>query len=187
VASDLIGHLRRDVRDAIRSLARRPGFTAVALVSLAIGIGANTAIFSLVNAIVLRRTPVANPERVVNVYLHQADFAYSTLSYPELRDLRDGASDAFAAIGSSQLIPAQVDGEDGIGTLLAEVVTGNYFQMLGVNAVVGRTLLPEDDARVWILADGVWRPQRCRRPPDADRGPLLYRGGCRASHVPGQP
>ena len=112
--SHLLAHLRRDVRDALRSLARRPGFTAVALLSLAIGIGANTAIFSLVNAIVLRKTPIARPEQVVNVYLHQADFPYSTLSYPELRDLRDGTGDAFADLGSSQIIPAQVDGEDGV-------------------------------------------------------------------------
>ena len=146
----------------MRSLARRPGFTAVALLSLAIGIGANTAIFSLVNAIVLRKTPIAQPEQVVNIYLHQAAFAYSTLSYPELRDLRDGAGDAFAQIGSSQIVPAQVDGEDGIGTLLAEVVTGNYFQMLGVNAVLGRTLLPEDDVdrgghAVVMLGFGYWQ------------------------------
>jgi predicted permease len=159
--SDTLGQLRRDVRDATRSLARRPGFTAVALLSLAIGIGANTAVFSLVNAIVLRDTPIARPEQVVNVYLHQADFAYSTLSYPELRDLRDGTGDAFADIGSTQIIPAQVDGEDGIGTLLAEVVTGNYFRMLGVNAVLGRTLLPDDDVSrgghaVVMLGFGYW-------------------------------
>ena len=138
----VIDHLMHDVRDAVRSLSRRPGFTAVALLSLAIGIGANTAIFSLVNAILLRKSPIAAPERMVNVYLHQASFAYSTLSYPELKDLRDGAGDAFAQIGSSQIAPAQVDGQDGIGTLLAEVVTGNYFQMLCVKAVLGRTLMP---------------------------------------------
>jgi predicted permease len=151
-----------DLRDAIRSLARRPGFTAVALLSLAIGIGANTAIFSLVNAILLRPTPITHPERVVNIYLHQTAFAYSTLSYPELRDLRDGAGEVFAEIGSSQIIPAQVDGEGGIGTLLAEVVTGNYFQMLGVNAAVGRTLRPEDDVDrgghpVVMLGFGYWQ------------------------------
>src|SRR5688500_15786879 len=115
----LFAHLGRDVRDAMRSLARRPGFTAIAALSLAIGIGANTAIFSLVNAIVLRKTPIEQPERMVNVYLHQAAFPYSTLSYPELRDLRDGAGEAFAHIGSSQIVPAQVDGQQGIGTLLA--------------------------------------------------------------------
>ena len=158
----LFAHLGRDVRDAMRSLARRPGFTAIAALSLAIGIGANTAIFSLVNAIVLRKTPIEQPERMVNVYLHQAAFTYSTLSYPELRDLRDGAGEAFAHIGSSQIVPAQVDGQQGIGTLLAEVVTGNYFPMLGVNAVVGRTLLPEDDVArgghaVVMLGFGYWR------------------------------
>jgi len=156
------GDVAADLRDAIRSLTRRPGFTVVALLSLAIGIGANTAIFSLVNAIVLRPTPILHPEQVVNVYLHQAAFAYSTLSYPELRDLRDGAGDAFAEIGSSQIVPAQVDGEGGIGTLLAEVVTGNYFQMLGVNAAVGRTLRPEDDVDrgghpVVMLGFGYWQ------------------------------
>jgi predicted permease len=158
----LFDHLVRDVRDAVRSLARRPGFTAVALLSLAIGIGANTAIFSLVNAILLRKTPIATPERVVNIYLHQASFAYSTLSYPELRDLREGAGDAFADLASSQIVPAQVDGQDGIGTLLAEVVTGNYFPMLGVNAALGRMLLPEDDVQrgghaVVVLGFGYWQ------------------------------
>ena len=158
----VIDHLMHDVRDAVRSLSRRPGFTAVALLSLAIGIGANTAIFSLVNAILLRKSPIAAPERMVNVYLHQASFAYSTLSYPELKDLRDGAGDAFAQIGSSQIAPAQVDGQDGIGTLLAEVVTGNYFQMLGVKAVLGRTLMPEDDVdrgghAVVMLDFGYWQ------------------------------
>jgi predicted permease len=156
------GEVAGDLRDALRSLARRPGFTAVALVSLAIGIGANTAIFSLVNAIVLRPTPIAHPERMVNVYLHQSGFAYSTLSYPELRDLRDGTGDAFAEIGSSQIVPAQVDGEGGIGTLLAEVVTGNYFQMLGVNAAIGRILTPDDDVdrgghAVVMLGFGYWQ------------------------------
>jgi hypothetical protein len=118
------------------------------------------AIFSLVNAILLRKTPIAKPERMVNVYLHQASFAYSTLSYPELEDLRDGAGEAFAHIGSSQIVPAQVDGQDGIGTLLAEVVTGNYFQMLGVNAALGRRRsLPSRSSSVFVLR---WRPT-CRR------------------------
>ena len=158
----MIDHLRRDLRDAVRSLARRPAFSGVALMSLAIGIGANTAIFTLVNAIVLRKTPIEAPERVVNVYLHQAAFPYSTLSYPELKDLRDGAGEAFTQIGSSQIIPAQVDGEDGVGTLLAEVVSGNYFQLLGVKAALGRMLLPEDDIdrgghAVIVLGFRYWR------------------------------
>jgi predicted permease len=159
---NLLDRLGRDLRDATRSLASRPGFTVVAVVSLAIGIGANSAIFSLVNAIVLRKTPIERPERVVHVYLNQAGFEYSPLSYPELRDLRDAAGDAFTDIGGSQIVPAQVDGREGVGTLLAEVVTGNYFQMLGVKSAAGRMLLPEDDVNrgghaVVVLGFGYWQ------------------------------
>ena len=74
--------LGRDVRDGARSLARRPAFTAVAVLSLALGIGANTAIFSLVNAIILRNSPIERPEEVVNLYLHQAQ------GHPTLEMLR---------------------------------------------------------------------------------------------------
>ena len=106
--------------------------------------------------------PIAAPEQVVNVYLNQTDFPYSTLSYPELKDLREGAGDAFTQIGSSQVIPAQVDAQDGVGTLLAEVVSGNYFPLLGVKAALGRTLVPEDDVDrgghpVVVLGFGYWR------------------------------
>jgi predicted permease len=170
----LVDHLQRDVRDALRSLMRRPGFSSVAVLSLAIGIGANTAIFSLVNAIILRTAPIEQPEGVVNVYLHQAAFAYNTLSYPELKDLRDGTGDVFTHIGASQIVPAQVDGQQGIGTLVAEVVSGNYFQLLGVDATLGRMLLPEDDVNrgghaVVVLGHGYWQTAFGASPAVIDR------------------
>ena len=157
---------------AMRSARWRaaPGFTAVAVLSLAIGIGANTAIFTLVNAIVLGDTPVERPERVVNVYLHQAAFAYSSLSYPEVKDLRDGAGEVFTHIGSTQIVPAQVDGQEGVGTLLAEVVSGNYFDMLGVRAVLGRMLLAGDDVARGGLERSALR-RRIVRSGHARRGP----------------
>ncbi len=139
--------LGRDLRDGVRSLARRPAFTAVAVLSLALGIGANTAIFSLVNAIILRDSPIERPEEVVNLYLHQASFAYSSFSYPDFEDVRDGTLEVFRDIGAAQFVPAQVDREQGagVGILPAEAVTGNYFPMLGIEAALGRTLLPSDD------------------------------------------
>ena len=142
-----IDDLGRDVRDGVRSLARRPAFTAVAAVSLALGIGANTAIFSLVNAIFLRDSPIERPEEVVNLYLHQAAFAYSTFSYPDYEDVRDGTTEVFSHIGASQFAPAHVDRAEGggVGIVPAEAVTGNYFPMLGIEAALGRTLLPSDD------------------------------------------
>jgi putative ABC transport system permease protein len=140
-----IDDLRRDVRDGARALAHRPGFTAVAVLSLALGIGANTAIFSLVNAVILRDQPIDRPEEVVNIYLNQAGFAYSPLSYPDYRDVRDGASDVFREVAAMQYAAVQVDRGGGLRMVAAEVVTGNYFRMLGLGAVAGRTLLPEDD------------------------------------------
>ncbi|MCY4509954.1 MAG: ABC transporter permease, partial [Acidobacteria bacterium] len=139
--------LGRDLRDGIRSLARRPAFTAVAVLSLALGIGANTAIFSLVNAVILRDSPIERPEEVVNLYLHQASFEFGTLSYPDFEDVRDGAAEVFGDIAASHFVPLTIDrGEGkGVGLAPAEAVTGSYFPMLGIEAAVGRTLLPSDD------------------------------------------
>ncbi len=152
----------RDVRDGVRSLLRRPGFTAVAILSLALGIGANTAIFTLVNAIILRPTPIDRPDQIVNIYLNQPSASYSTLSYPEFRDIRDATAGVFSGLGATQLVPAQVDGADGIGIEFAEAVTGTYFPMLGIHAVIGRTLLPDDDVgrgghAVVMLDYGYWQ------------------------------
>ena len=139
--------LGRDVRHAIRSLARRPAFTAVAILSLVLGIGANSAVFSLVNAVILRDSPIERPEEVVNLYVHQAAFEFGSLSYPDFEDVRDGTADVFSGIAASHFVPLAIDrGEGGgVGLAPAEAVTGSYFPMLGVDAAVGRTLLPSDD------------------------------------------
>ena len=142
-----IDGLGRDVRDGVRSLARRPAFTAVAVLSLALGIGANTAIFSLVNAVILPDSPIERPDEVVNLYLHQASFAFSTLSYPDFEDVRDGATEVFSDIAAAEFVPVPIDRAEGggVGVVPAEAVTGSYFPMLGIEAAVGRTLLPSDD------------------------------------------
>ena len=125
--------------DGVRSLARRPAFTTVAILSLALGIGANTAIFSLVNAVILRDSPIERPEEVVNLYLHQASF--------EFEDVRDGTAEVFSDIAASQFVPVTIDRAEGggVGMVPAEAVTGSYFPLLGIEAAVGRTLLPGDD------------------------------------------
>ena len=139
--------LGRDVRDGIRSLARRPAFTAVAVLSLALGIGANTAVFSLVNAVILPDSPIERPEEVVNLYLHQTSFPFSALSYPDFEDVRDSAAEVFSDIAAAEFVPVPVDRAEGGGVdvVPAEAVTGSYFPMLGIEAAVGRTLLPSDD------------------------------------------
>jgi macrolide transport system ATP-binding/permease protein len=163
--------LWRDLRDGLRSLTRRPTFTAVAVLSLALGIGANTAIFSLVNAVILRDVPIDRPEEVVNLYMHQSTFRFSTFSYPDFEDVRDGTTDVFSAIGGAQFTPVQVDGESGVDILFAEAVTGSYFSMLGIEAELGRTIRPEDDVSpgahpVVMLAHWYWQ-ERYAGDPDA--------------------
>ena len=80
----------QDLRFTLRRLSRRPFFTLVALLSLAIGIGANTAIFSMVNAVILRDVPVDRPEELVNIYKSMEGFTHGPISYPDLKDLQGG-------------------------------------------------------------------------------------------------
>ncbi|MYN66432.1 MAG: hypothetical protein F4X11_15595 [Acidobacteria bacterium] len=186
----------REIRDGKRSLAKRPAFTAVAIVSLTLGIGANTAIFSLVNAVILRDSPIERPEEVVNLYLHQASFGFGALSYPDFEDVRDGAAEVFSDIAASHFVPLTIDREEGggVGLAPAEAVTGSYFPMLGIEAAVGRTLLPSDDVArgghpvvmldysYWQSAfagdpDVVGQPMRVRGRAVAVEGPVGRAGG----------
>ncbi len=137
--------LARDLRFALRRLAQKPAFTAIAILSLAIGIGANTAIFSLINAIILRDLPLQRPEELVDVYQSVAGFSHGPFSFPDIEDLRREASDAFLGVAASRLAFVQTDVENGVEIVTGEIVSGNYFTLLGVPAHIGRTLLPEDD------------------------------------------
>jgi predicted permease len=151
-----------DLRYALRLLRRSPGFTLVAVASLALGIGVNTSIFSLVNALLLRPLPVERPGEIVSLYTSDAEGPYSTFSYLDYKDLRDENAAFSGLVGHSLMLAAF--GRDGARSrlMLGEVVTGNYFDVLGVRAAVGRTFLPEEDltegARpVAVLSDGLWR------------------------------
>jgi predicted permease len=136
--------LRQDLRFATRRLLRKPLFTAVAVVSLAIGIGANTAIFSLVNAVILRDLPVDRPEELVDIYRSVAGFSHATFSYPDYLDVKRDGEELFSEVALSRLAFVQTDTDDGVELLPGELVSGNFFPLLGVRAAVGRTLLPED-------------------------------------------
>jgi hypothetical protein len=123
---------RQDLRYAVRRLLASPGFTTVAILSLALGIGANTAIFSIVNAVLLRRSPAEGRERLVDVYTSDDDgIVHATSSYPDFVELRR-ATDIFEDVLGYELFLGHVEREDGAGMLvLGELVTGNYFSMLG--------------------------------------------------------
>ena len=153
----------QDLRYAARTLRKSPGYAAVALATLALGIGANTAIFSVLDTVLLRPLPYAGGERLVMVgdrvspggsgSPNNVGFA----TYVELRD-RNRTFDAMAAVRSWQ--PTLVS--DGVAELLPAMrVSANYFSMLGARPALGRDFRPEDDRpdtrRVLILSDGLWR------------------------------
>jgi predicted permease len=154
--------LIKDIRYSFRKMLRSPGFTAVALVSLAVGIGTNTAVFTLVEDILFRNLPYPESDELVEVYLTQEVFPYSPLSYPDYLDVRDATSDVFEDVGLGGFTFGQVDQGDRVGSLLGELVSGSYFPTLGLGAAVGRTLLPEDDVApgahfVMMLGHGYWK------------------------------
>jgi putative ABC transport system permease protein len=158
-----MGTLWQDLRYGARMLLKKPGFTLIAVLTLALGIGANTAIFSLIDALLLRPLPgVEDPERLVMVYT--SDFSsgrYSSSSYPDYKDFRDQnhiLSGLAAFTNSAMHLSTGGESERVRGGL----VTGNYFSVLGVKATMGRTLLPEDDQSlgahpVAVLSHDLWQ------------------------------
>jgi predicted permease len=139
-----LADLAQDVRHGLRTMRRSPGFTTVACVTLALGIGANTAIFSLVNVLTWRDLPVRNPEGLVQVtWQYPGDPPlnfFGTQQYEQLRDRNDVFSDL---IGTAPISLAPPLGEEPLHT---EWVTGNYFKALGVRPALGRLLEPADGA-----------------------------------------
>src|SRR5204862_4581635 len=124
-------------RYALRILPISSGFTEAAVRSSAFGIWNNTAVFSLINAVLLRTLPVKNPEQLV-VFNHRND-----ISYPMYQDLRDGNT-ILSGMLCRFTIPASMSAEGQTERISAELVSGNYFQVLGVQALIGRTLMPDD-------------------------------------------
>jgi macrolide transport system ATP-binding/permease protein len=150
----------RDVRYALIWLVRSPGFTTIAIASLAIGIGFNATLFSLVDAMLLRPLPINRPHEIVDVYTKGGDDdIYSTSSYPDYLDFKAQNQVFTDLIGYSPAIAAMKT-RDQSRMALGEVVSGNYFQTLGVRAALGRTLLPEDDMpgahRALVLSHATW-------------------------------
>jgi putative ABC transport system permease protein len=148
-----------DLRYAIRTLRKSPGFTAVAVVCLALGIGANTTVFSAVNTLLLRPLPFADPDRVMLVEGRTArgeDF--ESLSYPEYRDIADAG--VFAATSAHTSRTVNLGGIDEPERLRASRVSASLFPLLGLRPVLGRNLGPEEDeggGTVVLLSDGLWR------------------------------
>src|ERR1700722_6568066 len=147
---NLFDSIRQDSRLAFRLLLKNPIFAAIAVLSLALGIGANTAIFTLIDAVLLRSLPVAEPERLVSLS-PDPDKPLAFFSYPDYVFIRDHSRSfsGVVASNSSGFPAALVVPEEGahanakLATL--SFVSGDYFQALGVTPAIGRVLVPEDN------------------------------------------
>lgn len=152
--------LLQDLRYAIRMLVKNPGFTAVAVSTLALGIGANTALFSVVNGVLLNPLRYAEPDRLTALYSRQADYDRASISYPNFLDwVRENRS--FSALAAYRPDDFNLTGMGEPERLPAEMVSASFFPLLRVQPVLGRTLLPEEDqmgARpVALISDGLWK------------------------------
>jgi predicted permease len=142
-----LDELGRDVRYALRMFARNPGFTCVVLLTLALGVGANTAIFSLIDALMLRSLPVTKPAELVQVNLrarNDAFFGGESLSYPMVRAL-DAQREVFSAVAGFTSLNVNVGEAGSLRRVHGALVTGSYYQTLGLAPAAGRLLNKEDD------------------------------------------
>src|SRR4030095_1506596 len=137
-------NLVKDIRYAIRSMLKTPGFTAIAILSLALGIGANAAIFSLVNAILFRPLPIADPARVFEVTPARQGSDIGNFSYPVYREVRD-RNEVFDAMAIYRFAPISLSREGNNERIWGYILSGNYFEMLGVKPTLGRFFTQEED------------------------------------------
>ena len=153
-------NLLQDLRYAVRQLLRSPGFAAVAVLTLALGIGANTAIFSVISSVLLQPLPYGDADRVVAVWNSFRDNEQMSLSAPELIDYREGIR-SFEALAAYRQAAVNLTGEAEPERLSAGRVTANLFEVLGTEAMIGRTFTAEEDVpgqnNVVVLGYSLWQ------------------------------
>src|SRR5262245_13850332 len=181
-----------DLRYAIRTLGKSPAFTAAAILSLALGIGANTAIFTFINALLLRPLPVREPSALVEMTGKRKD-GNALVSFPMYRDMAERQqvmTGIVAAAGETPYrvtVPSETGGTSDVDNVRVSFVSGNYFSVLGVEPVQGRVFTPDDDRNpdtattagsVIVLSDGFWQRQFGRDPSIVGRTILVGRARC---------
>src|SRR5258706_14646743 len=172
--------LFHDLRFALRTFRKNPGFTAAVVATLALGIGANTAIFTVLKSVLLDPLPFPRSERLVHLAGTRADRSETSISYPDYLDWRDQnrVFESLAAFsGKSTTLAGEVPER-----LNAHVVSGNFFSTLGARTELGRMFRPEDDLpgspAIAVLSDELWRRRFAADPAIVGR-PILLDGSSR--------
>src|SRR4029078_7235845 len=152
-------NLLKNLRYAFRSLVKRPGFTIVAILTLALGIGINSTVFSLANSVFLRQLPVASPQNLVWIFSGRDN----PTSYPEYLDYQQ-QTELFDGVMAYDWAGLNLGSNGQSERVEGTLVSGNYFDVLGVKAELGRTFLPDEDktpgaSPVAVISHSLW--QRC--------------------------
>jgi macrolide transport system ATP-binding/permease protein len=152
--------MMQDLRFGFRMLLKNPGFTFIAVLTLALGIGANTAIFTLLDKVLIRTLPVEQPHQLVT-FVRDGGGAPAIFSYPLYADLRDRNEVLSGMVAYSQMPFSLSDGSQS-ERVIAQIVSGNYFAVLGVRPALGRVFLPEEDRTpgthpVIVIGHGLWQ------------------------------
>ncbi|MFZ0579586.1 MAG: ABC transporter permease [Candidatus Acidiferrales bacterium] len=152
--------LIQDLKYAVRMLVKSPGFTAIAILTLALGIGANSALFSVVNGVLLRPLPYAQPDRLVVLSEKTANFESSSISYPNFLDWQRSNS-AFASIAAYRSDDFNITGRGEAERVRVGMISADFFEILGVSPVRGRLFATQEDrlggAPVVLISAGLWQ------------------------------
>ena len=152
--------LRGDIRYGFRQLRKSAGFTLTAVITLALGIGINTAIFSVVNGVLLNPLPFSHPEQLVALHESKPNFANGSISYPNFLDWRKD-NHTFAAMGLARGYGFSMTGRGDAAQLSAEFLSDGFFGVLGVRPVLGREFTPADEtpgaSPVAMISGELWR------------------------------
>jgi len=153
-------NFRHDIRYALRTMLKSPGFTAIAVLALALGIGANTAIFSVVNSVLLRPLPYKDPGRLVHVHRMQAPIERGPISRPDFLEWRD-KQEVFSGIGAYHFQILNLTGSDQAEKIVGARVTGNFFSLFDIPPAAGRFFGPNDDqpgsSPVVVISHALWQ------------------------------
>ena len=150
----------QDLRYGLRMLVKNPGFTLIAVLTLALGIGANTAIFTLLDKVLIRPLPVEQPHQLIT-FVEDASGAPGIFSYPIYADLRD-RNDVLSGVIAYEQRPFSLSDGNATERVVGQIVSGNYFAVLGAPPALGRFFLPEEDRTpgahpVVVISHGLWR------------------------------
>jgi predicted permease len=155
-----MGSLFQDLRYGYRTLARNPGFTVVAVVTLALGIGANTALFSVVNGVLLNPLPYAHPEQLVTLHASKQNFETGSISYPNFLDWQR-ENHTFASMAVARRYSFTLTGAGEAEQVSAEFISSDFFSVLSVKPAIGRTFTPDESQKgagpVALISAGLWK------------------------------